>query len=116
MGNKVVVPRNVDHYNELRNSDRVVAVVFIKDDCPACDNAKPDFILLSLKYPKVLFICINTSHPKFSILPDAKDIKTYPTFKIYKNRQLASKVVGGLVSKADENICKLSYDRGNNPC
>ena len=109
-GDKIVYPRNLPQYEELlRKENRLVVVMFTKNDCGSCDNILPHVQYLSNICPKVLFIVINTGLPKFASL--AKDIKVFPTFKFYKNRQLAATVVGAFQQKLDENVEKLSFDK-----
>ena len=103
---KVVSPRNVPQYEQLRTANRVIAVLFRKDD-----EFLPEFDQLSIQFPKVQFVDIDMNNPKWQTLGDAKGIKTFPTVKIYKDRELAS-TVNASHEKVCENVRKLDYGRG----
>jgi thiol-disulfide isomerase/thioredoxin len=105
-------PKNNRFFNDILNSDRVICVMFAKKDCEACDGILPLIEDLSEKCKKVCFVYIDVDHGTFKNHPNALDLKIYPTFKIYKNRQLSSKVVGASFKKVCENIDKLSHGRG----
>lgn len=104
---KVVSPRNVPQYEQLRTANRVICVLFRKDD-----EFLPEFAQLSIQFPKVLFIDIDMNNPKWQTLADAKGIKTFSTVKIYKDRELASTVVRASHEKVCENVRKLTHGRG----
>ncbi len=101
---KVVRPRNVPQYEQLRTATRVIAVLFRKDDA-----FLSEFDQLSIQFPKVMFVDIDMNNPKWQDLADAKGIKKFPTTKIYKDRELASTTVGALQEKVSENIQKLAH-------
>ena len=108
---KVKYPKSIREYNAIRNSDRVICVMFAKKDHESSDGILCLIDGLSTQCKKICFVYVDLDHGTFSKHPEALDVKVVPTFKIYKNRNLSSKVLGSNKAKVYENVIKLAYDK-----
>ena len=103
----IAIPRNVKDYESLKRSGRPIGIMFVKNDCTPCDAILPHTQALALLNPRLLFVLVNVDKPQFTNLQDVKDIKTYPTYKFFRDKTLTAKVIGANELKLNETVNKL---------
>lgn len=89
-GSRVTQVNTGEQFKEEVESKKLVLVSFTADWCPGCRTAAPQFATLSRDISNVGFVKINVdTSPEL-----AKEIKSIPTFKLYKEGKEVGSFVG----------------------
>lgn len=94
MSAHVFHPTNVDEYNHLRARRGIVIVKFGAEWCGPCQRIAPGFEQLSQQMPQYTFISVDIDTDGFNEHPDQKNVKSIPSFKIFKNNRLVDEFSG----------------------
>ena len=83
-------PKSIRAYEAYRKHNKILVVMFVNDACD-CATVLSDMETLANADTRASFVYISVD--KFTTLQDAKGLTKFPTFKIYKNKQLTSTIV-----------------------
>ena len=99
-GSRVTQVNTAEQFKEEVEGKKLVLVSFTADWCPGCRTAAPQFATLSRDIPKVNFVKVNVDTS-----PDlAKDVKSIPTFKLYREGKIVETFVGFIKTEILEKI------------
>eukprot|EP01129_Flabellula_baltica_P008387 TRINITY_DN3325_c0_g1_i1.p1 TRINITY_DN3325_c0_g1~~TRINITY_DN3325_c0_g1_i1.p1 ORF type:complete len:300 (+),score=62.45 TRINITY_DN3325_c0_g1_i1:3-902(+) len=91
----------------LTGGDRLIVVDFYADWCGPCRMIAPEFESLSVDYPAVTFIKVNSDH--FQGLSQRYGVSGLPTFLFFKNGTVVDQVVGANVSGLKSAVSMHSF-------
>ena len=95
-------PKTEDEYDRLKQSTSLAVVQFSANWCGPCRVVKPEIEKLAKEYKDVTFIYVDVD--ELEDLPNGRDVKGVPTFKIYKDGMLVSYMAGANAQKVREQI------------
>ena len=90
-----IIINSLEDYNNINKPDNIIIVKIGADWCTPCKSISPFYYLLALnnKNPNIIYTEIDTTNAKDDLL-DFVDVKSLPTFLIYKNNELLNKIIG----------------------
>lgn len=92
-----------DKYHEYKNTgNRLIVVDFSASWCGPCKRIYNDIVYLSELYPEAIFLHVDIE--EMDGLEDVQDIKSIPTFKLFKNNTLLLTLKGADVDKLENGI------------
>ena len=98
-------PKTKDEYNKMRDTDKLVVVQFSTSWCGPCKSIKPNVEKLAAANPSIVFIYVDIEQLE---IPDGDDVRSVPTFKYYKNRELETTLKGVGIEQITKTVQDLS--------
>ena len=95
-----------EQYEKVLNGNKPVVVDFTASWCGPCRMVAPKFLELSKQYPNFNFIKVDIDElPEVS---EDAEIRSMPTFHIYKNKVKVAEVIGADIAKVELKIKQSS--------